>query len=299
VTTRMSHGLLVLDKPHGLTSRAALDQALRWFPHGTKVGHTGTLDPLATGVLVLCVGRATRLTEFVQDMPKAYDADITLGDRSATDDAEGPITSVAVESPPDRAAVETAIASFVGTILQVPPAYSAAKLAGRRSYDLARQGRPVDLAPRTVRIDRIEALAYEYPALRLRIDCGKGTYIRSLARDLGERLGCGGYVSALRRTRVGPFVSEQAVPLDADAATAQARLLPPAMAASKLPSVVCDEIQLSRFASGQAVPFGTQSGVEIGPDTTLAVFDAAGQFGGIGRTDSDARLVRPVKVFIG
>jgi tRNA pseudouridine55 synthase len=293
------NGLLVLDKPPGITSRAALDRAQRWFPRDTRLGHTGTLDPLATGVLVLCVGRATRLTEFVQDMPKAYDADITLGARSATDDAEGPITSVAVESPPDRATVETALASFLGTIQQVPPAYSAAKLAGRRSYDLARQGRAAELAPRTVRIDRIEVLAYEFPTLRLQIDCGKGTYVRSLARDLGERLGCGGYVSALRRTRVGPFVAEQAVPLDADAAIAQARLLSPAMAASGLPSVVCDETQLSRFARGQAVPFGTRSGVEIGPDTTLGVFDAAGQFGGIGRTDSDARLVRPVKVFIG
>jgi tRNA pseudouridine55 synthase len=295
----MHHGLLVLDKPHGLTSRAALDQALRWFPRGTKVGHTGTLDPLATGVLVLCVGRATRLTEFVQDMPKTYLADITLGARSATDDAEGPITPVVVDSPPDRAAVEAAIARFVGPIHQVPPAYSAAKLAGRRSYDLARQGRPPDLAPRAVRIDRIENLTYEYPTLRLRIDCGKGTYIRSLARDLGERLACGGYVAALHRTRVGPFVPEQAVPLDADAATAQAGLLPPALAIIRLPSVILDEAQLSRFASGQAIPFHNQAGVEIGPDTTLAVFDSAGQFAGIGRTDSDTGLVRPVKVLIG
>jgi len=293
----MDNGLLVLDKPHGLTSRAALDQALRWFPRGTKVGHTGTLDPLATGVLVLCVGRATRLTEFVQEMPKTYVTEITLGARSATDDAEGPVSPVAAASPPDHASIDAALPSFLGTIQQVPPAYSAAKLAGRRSYDLARQGRSAELAPRTVRIDRIDVLAFDYPTLRLRIDCGKGTYIRSLARDLGERLGCGGYVSALRRTRVGPFVPEQAVPLDADAATSSARLLPMAAAVTGLPRVVLDEADLSRFTIGQAVPFDTSSGGETGPDTTLAVFDAAGQFGGIGRTDAVGRLVRPVKVF--
>src|SRR5207237_473626 len=146
----MPDGLLVLDKPHDLTSRAAVDRAMRWFPRGTKLGHTGTLDPLATGVLVLCIGRATRLTEFVQEMPKIYLTEITLGARSATDDAEGPITPVEIASPPSRAAIEAALPTFVGMIDQVPPAFSAAKLAGRRAYDLAREGRATELATRSV-----------------------------------------------------------------------------------------------------------------------------------------------------
>src|SRR4051794_35563280 len=180
------HGLLVLDKPVGITSRDAVDRALGWFPPKTRVGHTGTLDPLASGVLVLCVGRATRLTEYVQAMGKTYVADVMLGGRSATDDAEGPITLVAVHRIPDRAAVEEALSHFVGRIEQVPPAYSAAKVGGRRAYDLARRGADVALAPRTVRVDAIDVRAFDYPRLTLEVRCGKGTYVRSLARDLGE-----------------------------------------------------------------------------------------------------------------
>src|SRR5438270_8450848 len=174
------HGLLVLDKPLGETSRAAVDRAQRWFPRGTRLGHTGTLDPLATGVLVLCVGHATRLTEYVQAMGKTYVTDVTLGARSATDDAEGPVTPVPDARPPDRPAVEAAVAGFVGSIEQVPPAFSAAKVTGRRAYDLARQGAAVNLTARTVRIDGIDILEYAYPTLRLEVRCGKGTYIRSV-----------------------------------------------------------------------------------------------------------------------
>jgi tRNA pseudouridine55 synthase len=295
----MHDGLLVVDKPHGLTSRAALDGALRWFPRGTKIGHTGTLDPLATGVLVLAVGRATRLTEFVQDMPKTYITDITLGARSATDDSEGPIIPTNVEAPPERASVEAVLRSFVGTTQQVPPAFSAAKLGGRRSYDLARRGQAADLAPRTVRIDRIEIVSFDYPTLRLEIDCGKGTYIRSLARDLGERLGCGGYVAALRRTGVGPFLPEQAVPFDTAAESARKHLLPLSAAVAGLPRVDLDDAQLSRFARGQAVPLASPSGVESDANVTFAAFDGTGQLCGIGRTEGIDHLLRPVKVLIG
>src|SRR5690349_8551537 len=215
MTSPEFHGLLVLDKPLGVTSRAAVDRALRWFPRGTRLGHTGTLDPLATGVLVLCVGHATRLTEYVQAMGKAYTADVVLGARSATDDAEGPITPATVKRPPDRVAVNAGLAQFVGAVEQVPPAFSAAKVTGQRAYDLARRGGAVDLTPRTVRIDRIDVLEFDYPRLRLEVLCGKGTYIRSLARDLGDRLGCGAYLGGLRRTRVGPFTPADAALLDA------------------------------------------------------------------------------------
>src|ERR1043166_4448316 len=181
------HGLLVVDKPGGITSRDAVDRAQRWFPKGTRIGHTGTLDPLATGVLVLCIGSATRLTEYVQRMAKTYRAGIVLGARSDTDDADGAITPVSDIRTPAAGEVQAALAAFVGNIAQVPPAFSAAKLGGRRAYDLARRGQDVSLAPRTVTIHGIDLLSYGFPQLEIEVRCGKGTYVRSLARDLGER----------------------------------------------------------------------------------------------------------------
>ncbi len=151
-------GLLVLDKPGGVTSRDAVNAALRWFPRGTRMGHTGTLDPLATGVLVLCLGAATRLTEYVQRMGKTYRAGVRLGARSDTDDADGVVTAVDAAAP-DAATVAACLAGFVGDIEQTPPAYSAAKVAGRRAYDLARQGQDVDLRPRRVHIYGIDVLS--------------------------------------------------------------------------------------------------------------------------------------------
>jgi tRNA pseudouridine55 synthase len=284
------HGLLVLDKAGGMTSRDALDRALSWFPRGTRAGHTGTLDPLATGVLVLCLGAATRLTEYVQDMGKTYRAAVRLGGRSDTDDADGTVAPTVVAVPPVRAAVAEALRGFVGEIEQVPPAYSAAKVSGRRAYDLARGGREVALAARRVRVHGIDVLAYEYPRLEIEVRCGKGTYIRSLARDLGERLGCGGYVEALRRTRVGPFRAEEAVPLDADPATARAKLLPVSAAVSDLPRVTLDDAGVARLRQGQGVPTPTADAEEV------AVFDARGAFVAVARLDRERRLLRPEKV---
>jgi tRNA pseudouridine55 synthase len=286
---------LVLDKPGGMTSREALDRALSWFPRGTRAGHTGTLDPLATGVLVLCLGAATRLTEYVQDMGKTYRAAVRLGARSDTDDADGTVTPVHVTVEPGRAAVEEALRGFVGDIEQVPPTYSAAKVSGRRAYDLARGGREVALAARRVRVHGIDVLAYEYPRLEIEVRCGKGTYIRALARDLGERLGCGGYVEVLRRTRVGPFRAEEAVSLDADPAAARAKLLPVSAAVSELPRASLDDAGVARLRQGQGVPAG---GLAADGDE-VAVFDARGQFVAVARLDGARRQLRPEKVVAG
>jgi tRNA pseudouridine55 synthase len=286
-------GLLVLDKPVGITSRQAVDRVQRWFPKKTRLGHTGTLDPLASGVLVLCVGRATRLTEYVQDMTKNYIADVILGSRSATDDAEGPITPVKVEGVLERADVDAAVAPFLGFIQQVPPAFSAAKVAGRRSYDLARRGTPTVPAVRKVRIDRIDVGDFDYPRLRIEVRCGKGTYIRSLARDLGERLGCGAYVGGLRRTAVGPFTTADAVPLDTDVETARARLLPPAAAVAGLPAVVTSDAEIDRLKHGQTI--GPRAAVPA--DADVAVFGGDGSLAAIATADSSGRTLRPAKVF--
>src|SRR5438132_6288257 len=170
------HGLLVIDKPGGLTSREMVNRVQGWLPPRTRIGHTGTLDPLATGVLVVCIGTATRLTEYVQRMDKVYEVRIHLGARSDTDDADGTIQECEHPgAPPDGAAVADCLQHFVGEIEQVPPNYSAARVSGRRAYELARRGREVDLQPRLVRIYAIDLLAYAYPELTLRVRCGKGT----------------------------------------------------------------------------------------------------------------------------
>jgi tRNA pseudouridine55 synthase len=289
-------GLLVLDKPTGMTSRTAVDQALRWFPRGTRVGHTGTLDPLATGVLVLTLGKATRLGEYVQRMSKTYRAGIRLGARSDTDDANGVLTPTPGAAPPDLAALQQCLAGFVGTIEQVPPAYSAAKVTGQRAYDLARRGEEVSLRPRPVQIYRIDLVDYEWPHLALEVHCGKGTYIRSLARDLGERLGCGGYIQSLRRTRVGPFTAERGLSLDADAATARAALLPAAEALAELPHIPISEEAAQRLRHGLAVLLPPAWQRLRTPEGTEAAVWAAGSLVAVVTIDAGKGLLRPRKV---
>jgi tRNA pseudouridine55 synthase len=177
----------------------------RLLPRGTKIGHAGTLDPFATGVLVLLIGKATRRCEQLMDQIKSYDATIRLGATTPTDDPESEPLPIPSARPADRADIETALNALGGSIMQRPPAFSAIKLSGRRAYDLARRGDRPQLAPRPVTIYRIEVTHYDWPTLDLSIDCGRGTYIRSIARDLGEVLGVGGYLTQLRRTRVGEF----------------------------------------------------------------------------------------------
>lgn len=283
-------GFLTIDKPLGMTSRGAVDHAARWFPRGTRLGHTGTLDPLATGALVIAVGAGTRLVDYVQRMQKTYEAGIRLGARSDTDDAEGNIIAGDEARPPDRATVESALQEFIGGISQAPPAFSAAKVAGRRAYVLARRGADVDLAPRLVHIHEIQLVRYEYPDLDLEVRCGKGTYIRSLARDLGERLGCGGYVLSLRRTRIGPFQVGAALPLEADAAAAHGALLSLSWALADLPRIEIALGDAERFAHGRALPW------TAAPTTgEVAVFDVQQKLVGAGRVDNQE--LRPVKVF--
>lgn len=286
-------GILVLDKPAGITSRDAVDRAARWFPRRTRIGHTGTLDPLATGVLVLCLGSATRLTEYVQRMSKTYRSLFRLGATSDTDDADGEITPSRDAGDLGRKKLDAALASFAGTIEQVPPAYSAAKVAGRRAYALARKGEEVSLTPRSVRIDRIEVLRYAYPELEVEVWCGKGTYIRSLARDLGAKLGCGAYVQQLRRTRLGPFTADDAVNLGMDGDEVRSRLLPMACALSDLPRLVLGRYELERLRRGQTVSLPAPFVVVPGE---AGVFTDAGALVAIGDIDPTTCRVRPVKV---
>jgi len=278
-------GLLVVDKPQGMTSRAVVDRALRWFPRKTKLGHTGTLDPLASGVMVLCLGRTTRLVEYVQRMSKAYHSIFTLGASSDTDDAQGTLRTVS-SADPGEAAVRRELAQLVGTLHQVPPAYSAAHVEGQRAYELARRGQEVQLEARSVQVHAITLLRYAYPEVEVEVECGKGTYIRSLARDLGTALGVGAYVSRLRRTRVGPFTPQQATPLDAPSPT----LLPAALALADLPLAHIAPADLARLRQGQPVP------VVLGHDADSAAIWAAETLVAIGRIQ--AGWVYPDKVLM-
>lgn len=181
---------------------------------GAKTGHAGTLDPLATGVLVLALGKATKLINHLMDTQKRYRTAIDLTAFTTTDDVEGERTEIATASPPDEGAVRSVLARFVGTFPQRPPAFSAVKVKGRRAYKLARRGKPAEIPARPVTVHAIELIGYDWPVIELDIHCDKGFYVRSLARDLGIALGTGGHCASIRRTAVGPFTLEMAMKLD-------------------------------------------------------------------------------------
>lgn len=226
-------GLLIIDKPLGWSSMTAVRKVRGAAggrvkgPNKLKVGHAGTLDPLATGVLVICLGQATRQVAQLMGQTKVYEATIDLSAFTASDDAEMPREEVPVDSPPTVDQIDEALAQQTGLIEQVPPNFSAIHVDGKRAYKAARQGESLELKPRHVRVDAIERLRYDWPKLELRITCGKGTYIRSIARDLGKLLGTGGHLVALRRTAVGAYTVEMAHPAEALAkGLTQADLLP-------------------------------------------------------------------------
>jgi tRNA pseudouridine55 synthase len=290
-------GILILNKPSGPTSRDLVDQVARLMPIA-KVGHAGTLDPLATGILIVCVGAATRLTDLLQHMQKSYRTLIRLGARSDTLDADGLIKIEPAPRVPSLASVHDALIPLRGSVEQVPPDHSALKIKGRRAYDLARAGRPVDLAKRIVQIDRIMVLEYAWPDLELEIDCSKGTYIRSIARDVGEALGCGGYVHTLVRTRIGPFTVEEAIDPSLLTADSIGRLMrPPVDAVAHLPRLVLDAVQIEAMAHGRtlAVP---ETGCEFESSGFIALVDSGGSLLGLAELDSQRKWLQPRKVLI-
>lgn len=248
-------GLLVVDKPPGITSRRAVDVARRLARERTA-GHGGTLDPLAEGVLIVALGKATRLLEYLTSLDKRYSATAVLGATSATDDAEGPIE---VRDPaPDLPArrIEAAMESLRGEISQRPPAFSAVSVEGQRLYAAARAGRPIEAPRRTVTVYGLELTAWESPRLDLRVHCSKGTYVRSLVRDLGESLGCGAYVERLRREAVGRFVRGDAHTLAALEETRDrigAFILPPAAALDGWPALRVGPAHVDDLLHGRAI----------------------------------------------
>ncbi|MFH0820294.1 MAG: tRNA pseudouridine(55) synthase TruB [Candidatus Peregrinibacteria bacterium] len=214
------NGLLVINKPSGWTSFDVVAK-VRGMLRAKKVGHAGTLDPMATGVLVLCVGNATKSVDKIMKTEKEYIGEITLGATSNTDDADGVIThcrpdpeSSGEGPPPSLTDIQTHLLSFTGTYDQLPPQFSAKKVEGRRAYALARAGKTVDLKPVSVTVHELELLDYTWPVVKIRVRCGKGFYMRSLARDLGQKLSVGGYLSSLVRTRVGQYSIDEAITIE-------------------------------------------------------------------------------------
>ncbi|HID89148.1 MAG TPA: tRNA pseudouridine(55) synthase TruB [Anaerolineae bacterium] len=270
-------GILNLNKPPGMTSHDVVDR-VRAVARQRRVGHAGTLDPLATGVLLVCLGRATRLAEYLMASPKTYRAHIRLGVTTDTYDAEGRI----VEERPVRVTrpeVEAALERFRGRILQIPPMFSAVKRKGQPLYQLARQGITVERKPRPVEIHELRLTAWEPPDLTLEVTCSPGTYIRSLAHDLGRTLGCGAHLAGLVRLASGDFRLEDAVPLEELTPERLPEvLLPPDVALRRYPAFHLDERAARAVRSGRAIagppPKGKPLARAYGPDGSfLAVLE--------------------------
>ena len=287
-------GVVNLDKPVGPTSHDMVG-LMRRLTGTRRIGHAGTLDPLASGVLPILVGAATRFSEELSGGSKRYDAVIRLGARSATDDAEGPIQPVG-RPLPDEETVRVALGGFIGTFDQLPPAFSARKVGGRIAHRAARAGEPIDLPPRPVTVHALELLAYaggdDVIDVRVDLRCGAGTYVRSLARDLGEQLGCGGYLTALRRTEAAGLSVDTAVtPEDLEALTADGRLVDAVLPVGDLlplPRVTLDRDAAQAFRHGSPRPL---TGPAI--EGRAAVFEGRDLIG-IGSVSSN--LLQPEKV---
>ena len=255
------HGILLLDKPLGLSSNQAL-QAARRLLRAAKGGHTGALDPLATGLLPLCFGEGTKIAGMLLGSRKAYLAECRLGVTTTTADLEGDVVDRRPVPPLDATQIEEALATLRGRITQVPPAYSALKQGGEPLYVKARRGESVDVPPREVDVHRLELLSHEGDCLRLIVECGSGTYIRSLAVDLGERLGCGAHLPSLRRLWVEPFrepamttLAELEQAAGQGAAALEALLLPLSAGLANLPALALDAPQALAVAQGQQIPW--------------------------------------------
>jgi tRNA pseudouridine55 synthase len=289
-------GILNLYKPSGMTSRDVVDLVVRAAGTG-RVGHAGTLDPLATGVLVVSLGWTTRLVPFIQELRKVYCAEFLLGSSSDTDDVTGEVQMVAGALPPSLAEIAAALPEYVGRIVQIPPRHSAVHVNGRRAYKLARSGIPVEMPPREVDIFRLELLEYDYPRFTLEIECGSGTYVRALGRDLGGRLGCGAVMSNLERRAIGPFHVDTAVsPRELTAANLASHLLPPASAVRHLPRYDCPPEQLPYLRDGRPLPYPGDSKPPQRP--LVAIVTPDGALAALAEFNADRALLQPRQVYL-
>lgn len=284
---RKINGVLLLDKPTGLTSNSALQRAKRLY-EAEKAGHTGTLDPFASGLLPICLGEATKFSQFLLDADKAYRAEIRLGVRTTTADPEGEV----IETRPvsvTMAQVQAVLPRFLGEIMQVPPMHSALKRDGKPLYEYARQGIELERPARAVRVHELTVESLQGEVLTIVAHCGKGLYVRTLAEDIGAALGCGAYLQALRRLKVGPFQLEEAVGLPElealDLAGRDARLKPADILVADLPRMDLDVDAAWHVCHGQAI---WRPGLALGQ--RFALFDQAARFLGVAEVNDDGKL---------
>lgn len=292
------NGWLILDKPVGMTSTQAVSRLKRIF-NAKKAGHAGTLDPLASGILPVAFGEATKTVPFVQDGEKAYRFTVQWGVETDSDDADGkPVRTSERRPSPDQ--IAALLPEFTGTIMQTPPAYSAIKIAGERAYDLARDGEQVILQPRPVTIHSLEIVSSSTDEAVLEAQCGKGTYVRAIARDLGRMLGCYGHVSALRRLAVGPFDEEDFVTLDEVRASAEGREDAPALPELMLPvdtaladlfELDVNRVEASRLLRGQSI---IVRGRDLPPLGETSYATCAGRLVALGEVEQGAFVPRRV-----
>ncbi len=291
------HGILLIDKPRGWTSHDVVNWVrkrlrTRW------IGHGGTLDPAAEGLLLIAVGVATRLVQYAVEADKSYVAHIVLGVSTTSDDLEGKQTRTShLSQPPSAAQLHAALEQFRGSFEQYPPSYSAIKIGGTPAYRKARAGMPVELPPRTVFVRKLQCLHYDYPDLVISIDCSKGFYVRSLARDLGTRLGTGGYLHGLVRTRIGTFTLSEAWSISElerilSPETWPLLALHPDMLASSLPVLFIPEQQVTAWYHGAPV----RSSLAAPPETLARAYAPDGTWIGIARYDANQACWRPILV---
>lgn len=294
-------GWVNLDKPLNLTSTQAMAKVRR-IMNAQKAGHAGTLDPLATGILPIALGEATKTIPFAQDRLKTYEFTITWGEQRSTDDAEGDVIARS-EVRPDQDAVNLALAEFTGEIEQIPPKFSAIKVDGQRAYDLARDGQDVELKPRNVYVGSLELLDARSEDADFRMTCGKGTYVRSLARDMAEKLGSCGYISALRRTAVGSLNDHTSISLEKleeMGDKARDALMPLDAVLDDIPALTLTQEEVSRLRNGQVLSFVSKPdferiervGLDIG-QIALALFEDDA----VALVEREGPNIKPIRVF--
>ncbi len=300
-------GWVNLNKPVGMTSTQALG-ILKRALKPQKAGHAGTLDPLASGILPIALGEATKTVPYVQDSIKTYNFTVTWGEQRTTDDAEGPAIATS-DKRPAQADIEAILPLFHGEIQQVPPQFSAIKVDGARAYDLAREGEQVELKSRIVYIECLEIVSHTQAATTFRCVCGKGTYVRSLARDMGLKLGCFGYISLLERAAVGPFTLENAIPLDifqnpGDNLTPEQVLLPLQTALDDIPVLALKEQEAARLKNGNVLTLiskpdldrMTQSGIEWDGQNIVTALATYGKKA-IAIVEVEGPALHPIRIF--
>ncbi len=295
------HGILNLFKPAGPTSMEVVRRVKR-LTREAKVGHGGTLDPIAAGVLPIFFGSASRTMEYLIDSTKVYRAEVTLGVTTDTLDSAGAVTARKDPSGVTREDVERALGSFRGAIAQMPPAYSALKHEGQRMYELARAGQETPRKPRQVQVMRLEMTRWDPPLVGLDVECGRGVYIRSLAHDIGEALGCGAHLSALTRLRTGPFRAEEGVTLEAleeavNKGGWEELLHPVDTVLSHLPAAIVLKPMAVAISRGQQAPLAAHKRNTLQHGELCRVYSSEGRFIALVRYDRSAGLWQPVKVF--